>query len=83
MSLAQILLHNNVKGGMMKKVLVYLLIVLMFGAVFGIALSRNNTVQEDLPVVSTVLETFVIPATAYAQDTGNIEIPPPSIPRDP
>jgi hypothetical protein len=73
-----------VKGGMMKKIFVYLLIVLMFGSVFSIALSRTNTLKEDIPVVGTVLEAFVIPATAYAQDTGNIGTePPPAIPKDP
>jgi len=67
----------------MRRLFIYLLIVLMFGAVFGIVLSNNNTLKEDLPVVGTVLEVFAIPTTAYAQDTGNIEIPPPIIPKDP
>ena len=68
----------------MRRLFIYLLIVLMFGAVFGIVLSNNNTLKEDLPVVGTVLEAFVIPATAYAQDTGNtVTEPPPIIPKDP
>jgi hypothetical protein len=69
----------------MKKLFVYLLIVFMFGAVFGIILSNNNNMlKEQVPVVGTVLEAFVIPAAAYAQDTGNTATePPPAIPRDP
>jgi membrane associated rhomboid family serine protease len=84
MSLAQILLENMVKGGMMKKMFVYLLIILMFGSLFGVALSRNHTLKDDAPVVGAVLGVFVMPVAAYAQDTSNTGTePPPSVPRDP
>ena len=67
----------------MKKLFVYLLIILLFGAIFGIALSSSN-VKEDSPVVGAVLDVFGIPATAYADDTGKgVPVPPPIIPSDP
>ena len=68
---------------MMKKLFVYLLIVLLFGAVFGIAISNTTNIKEQTPVIGTVLEVFAIPGAAYAQDTGDIGIPPPVIPKDP
>lgn len=65
----------------MKKILTYLLIIFIFGSIFGIAVqSVNNNIQEDVPVISSVLE-FISPAIAYADDslTGPQPLPPPPI----
>ena len=67
----------------MKKLLTYLLLVLMFGAVFGIALHDvRSDIQKETPVVSTVLE-CITPAIAYADsDTAygpGTKPPPPPI----
>lgn len=65
----------------MKKLFVYLLIILLFGAIFGIALSNSN-VKEDSPVVGAVLDVFM-PTIAYADSGDGVPEPPPIIPSDP
>lgn len=65
----------------MKKILTYLLIILIFGSIFGIAVqSANNSIKEDTPVISSVLE-LIGPAVAYADDSlsgPEVPKPPPS-----
>ena len=65
----------------MKRLATYLLIVLLFGAVFNIALTHSNIDVDDSPILSAV--TTVI-GTAHAEmvgsppDTGPGTIPPPT-----
>ncbi|HEC78519.1 MAG TPA: hypothetical protein ENI34_05170 [candidate division WOR-3 bacterium] len=66
----------------MKKVLTYLLIVLLFGAIFGLSLQNFNTnIKEDAPVISSFID-YLMPAPAYADtnDTTGIKLPPPPPP---
>jgi len=60
----------------MKKILTYLLIILVFGGIFGIiAQSANNNIKENASVISSVLE-FIGPAVAYADDSLSGPKPP-------
>jgi len=60
----------------MKKILTYLLIILIFGSIFGImAQSANNNIKEDAPVIGSVLE-LIGPAVAYADDSLDGPKPP-------
>jgi len=69
----------------MKKLVVYLTIVLLFGAIFGAAVQNIScTVKQDAPIISSTLE-FFAPAVAYADsDTANgfDPKPPPPPPID-
>ncbi len=64
----------------MKKILTYLLIILIFGGIFGIMTqSANNSIKEDAPVIGSVLE-FIGPAVAFAGDSldgPKLPDPPP------
>ena len=64
----------------MKKLLIYLLLILMFGSIFGIAIqSVSNNIEEEAPVVSSLLG-YIAPAIAYADSdtvSGPSEGPPP------
>lgn len=64
----------------MKKILTYLLIIFVFGSIFGIAIqSANNSIKEDVPVIGSVLE-FIGPSVAYADDSltaPQLPTPPP------
>lgn len=65
----------------MKKILTYLLIIFIFGSIFGIAVqSVNNNIKEDAPVIGSVLE-LIGPAVAFADDslTGPQAPKPPPI----
>ena len=65
----------------MKRLTTYLLIVLLFGAVFNIALTHSNIDVDDSPVLSAVT---TIMGTAYAEtidpppDGGPFTPPPPT-----
>lgn len=66
----------------MKRLTTYILILLLFGAVFNIALQHSNIDVDDSPVLSAV--TAVI-GTAHAEtidppppDTGPGSLPPPT-----
>jgi hypothetical protein len=61
----------------MKKILIYLLIILIFGGIFGVMVqSANNSIKEDAPVISSVLE-FIGPAVAYADSFSGPASPDP------
>ena len=61
----------------MKKILTYLLIILIFGGIFGVIVqSANNSIKEDASVISSVLE-LIGPAIAYADSFTGPEIPDP------
>lgn len=61
----------------MKKILTYLLIIFIFGSIFGIAVqSVNNNIKEDAPVIGSVLE-FISPAVAYADSFFGPDRPEP------
>ncbi len=70
----------------MKKLLICFMIILLFGGIFGIAIqSSNNSIKEDMPVISSVLECLV-PAAAYADPDTALPLEPnpqPPIPIDP
>ena len=66
----------------MKKLLVYLIIVLFIGGVLGIALQApQNNVVKKVPVVASALQA-ITPVACYADsDTmGYIQPPPPPPP---
>ncbi len=68
----------------MKKLVIYLLITLLFGTVFSIAISGNHNPTGSASGVSTILNIITGPVTAYADDTTKgIPQPPPPIPRNP
>jgi hypothetical protein len=68
------------KEVLMKRLTAYVLIMLLFGAVFSIALQHSNIDVDDSPVLSAV--TTII-GTAHAEtidpppDLGPINPPPP------
>jgi len=68
----------------MKRLFIYLLIVLLFGAVFSIALSTSKGFEPESSTFGQALTTLMIPSTCYA-DSGSvgIPVPPPPIPLDP
>lgn len=64
----------------LKKILTYLLIIFIFGSIFGITVQNiNNNIKEDAPVIGSVLE-FIGPAVAYADDSLNTPQNPPPPP---
>jgi len=65
----------------MKKLLTCLLIVLILGGVFCIAIQTNNNIKKDAPVIGSVLE-FISPQLAYA-DSDTVGGIPPSPPPPP
>jgi hypothetical protein len=68
----------------MKRILTYVLIILVFGTIFGISLQGvNHNLKEDAPAISAVLE-YITPAVAYA-DSDTVTTPwnpPPPPPID-
>lgn len=60
----------------MKKILTYLLIILIFGGIFGVIVqSANNSIKEDVPVISSVLE-LIGPTVAFADSSLDGPKPP-------
>ena len=58
----------------MKRVVIYLMVLLLFGGIFGIAI--QDSVKEDVPVISSALQLFA-PTVAYADSDGANKPPPP------